>query len=152
METIAVMATRLFLLVLLTACLGSLAQAADTTLEDLKKRVEQAKPEDQPAQYSEIARKELDVANERLNDGKGGEAMEYLEESVADAIRAGEAATKVHKRQKETEIVVRHMVSRMKDMQRLVSYDDSQLMLKAITRLEQVRSDLLASMFSKDKK
>lgn len=143
---------RLVLLLLVAAGSASLARAGETTLEDLRKRADAAKPEDKPTLYADLARRELDLADSLLNSGKGGEGMAYLEESVNDAIKAGDASVESRHRQKETEIAVRKMIKTMKDLQHVVSFDDGQVIAQGINRLEKVRTDLLAAMFTKEKK
>ena len=136
----------------LTVCIPAQAFAAEQSLEDLKKRAAEAKLDDQPNLVAEAARRELAVVDERVNAGKGGEAIEYLGEAVNDAILASDAAVKASKRQKETEISIRKMIHHMKDVQRQMSLDDSQVMQRAIDRMEKLRTQLLGSMFSQDKK
>ncbi len=143
---------RLCLLLLISGAATLVHAGGPADLEDLRKRADAAKPEDQATLFTDLARRENELADTLLNNGNGGEGMAYLEESVNDAIKAGAASVQSHHRQKETEIAIRKMISRMKETQHIVSYDDAQVMAQGINRLEKVRTELLASMFAKDKK
>ncbi len=143
---------RCLLLLLLFSGTASLLRAGELSLEDLRKRAEAAKPEEKPNLYTELARRESELAYTMINNGNAGEGMAYLEESVNDAIKAGDASVLVRKRQKETEIAVRKMISRMKDLRSVVSFDDGQVIVQGMNRLEKLRTDLLGSLFTKEKK
>jgi len=139
---------------LLTLCLAAprLHAGGPVDLDELRKRAQAAKQEEQVNLYNDLARREIELADNLMNGGKPGEGMAYLEESVNDAIHAGDAAVQCHRRQKETEIAVRKMIKEMKDLQRIVSLDDSQIISQGVNQLEKVRTQLLASMFDKQEK
>lgn len=69
-----------------------------------------------------------------------GEVMTY-------ARRAADAATTSNKRIKQTEIDLRKLEHRVRDIEASLSVDDRPPMEKAVQELEQVRADLLAKMF-----
>jgi len=69
----------------------------------------------------------------------------YSEKAADTSIRSG-------KRLKNTEIALRKITTRLRDLQRTVSFDDQATLKTAADRLEDLRTNLLSRMFSKEKK
>jgi hypothetical protein len=61
--------------------------------------------------------------------------------------KARDAASKSGKKLKPTEIAVRKMAHKLRDMKRTLSFEDQAPVQDAIDRLEHVRTDLLTRMF-----
>ncbi len=69
------------------------------------------------------------------------------------AEKAGDAAERSGKRLKDTEIAVRKMAEKFRDVKHNLPFDDQAPVQDAVDRLEKMRTELLAEMFGKkDKK
>ncbi|MBV9574065.1 MAG: hypothetical protein JOY93_08420, partial [Acidobacteriales bacterium] len=58
-----------------------------------------------------------------------------------------DAATKSGKHLKDTEIALRKMAAKLRDIKRIASLEDQRQVQEATDHLEQVRTDLLSHMF-----
>ena len=70
-----------------------------------------------------------------------------IQEVVAYCHQAADAASTSGKRLKQTEIGLRKLEHRMRDIGESLNIDDRPPVEKAVQELEQVRADLLARMF-----
>jgi len=141
----------LFILVLIMALLPAVA-GKDESVDELKKRAEAAKVEDQPPLCSEIARRQLDVADKLYTDGKVEEARAAIDDVVKYSGQASAAAVKTGKHLKHTEIAIRKMAERLRTIRHSLAFDDQPPVQDAADRLESMRNDLLSRMFSKGSK
>jgi hypothetical protein len=132
---------------LMLAGLISSALARELSLADLKAKAESAKPADQPKLFIEIARRQLDMVDKQYKDGQSEQAQASLKEVVGYSERAGKASTESGKHLKSTEIEVRKMTQRLKDMKPTVSFDDRPPIQDAIDQLEHVSDLLFKRMF-----
>lgn len=123
------------------------ASARELTLAELKAKAESAKPADQPKLFTEIARRELDAVDKQYKDGQSEQAQTSLKEVVSYSERAGKASTESGKHLKGTEIEVRKMTQRLKDMKPTVSFEDRPPIQDAIDHLEHVSDLLFKRMF-----
>ena len=130
--------------------LASLAAGADS-LADLKARAEAAKPEDQPPLFVEVAERQLKNADELYVAGKVDEALESVKDVVAYAGKAHDSALKTGKKVKDTEIALRKMAARLRDIKRTLNFDDQAPVQAAADQVDNLRSDLLNKMFAKHK-
>jgi hypothetical protein len=122
------------------------------TLEQLKERAEKAGQDDKIKFCLEIAARQVEAANKDFTDGNTEAAHAAVEEVALYAEKARDAAVASGRRLKDSEISARKMARRLTDIKRTVAFEDQPAMEKAVRRLEDVRTDLLAQMFSKDKK
>lgn len=144
---------RLAILAILAAfALTGRATAADETAEQLKKRVESARPEDRISLCLQIAKQQLHNADKLYNDGKAEEALAAVEDIVTYSEKAGDDATQTNKHLKNVEISARKLSEKLRDIKRTLAFEDQPALEKAIVRLETLRTNLLKEMFRKEKK
>ena len=126
------------------------AAAKDETVEQLKSRVESARPEDRPELCIQIARRQLHEADQLYKEGKIDQAVVAVDEIVSYSEKARDAATQTGKRLKNVEIDARKIADKLRDIKRTLPFDDQAPVEQAIRRLEDVRTSLLKAMFAKD--
>ena len=131
--------------VLLATCLAFAGR--QETLQELMARCESAKVEDRPALCVEIAERQLKSADELYTAGKVDEARSALKDVVTYSEKAHDAAIQTGKRVKNTEIEIRKMAAKLRDIKRTVNFDDQEPLQAAADRLESLRTDLLTHMF-----
>lgn len=137
-------------LLVLAICLPS--SAKDESIPQLLARAEAARPEDQPPLYTELAERRLHNADDLYNEGKVGEAEAAVTDVVSYSEKASQAANQTGKRLKNTEISVRKMAEKLRDIKRSLAFEDQPSVQAAIDRLESVRTGLLNHMFGKGPK
>ena len=121
------------------------------TLQELMARAESAKVEDRPALCVEIAERQLKSADELYTAGKVDEARAAVQDVVTYSEKAHDAAIQSGKKVKNTEIALRKMAVKLRDMKRSLNFDDQAPVQAAADRLESLRTDLLSHMFGKGK-
>jgi hypothetical protein len=124
----------------------------DPALQQLVVRAESARIEDQPALYTEAARRELSSADKLYIAGRVDDARTAVQDLVTYSDKAHDASTHSGKRLKDTEIALRKMAEKLRDMKRAVSFEEQGPLQGASDHLENLRTDLLTHMFSKGKK
>ena len=137
------MASRLLVLLLSSA----LASAAQQAPPDLKAKADSAQGNDRIGLSLEYAHHELEHANSLYAEGDVEKAEAAIGESLTYAQRAADAAATSNKRIKQTEIDLRKLEHRMRDVGLSLNIDDRPPVEKAVQDLEQVRANLLAKMF-----
>lgn len=120
----------------------------DESLKDLVARAEASNPAQQPDLFMEAADRQNReaLAAVKANQWEGfGTALQnvvtYCDKAHAAAITSG-------KHIKNTEIKIRRISTRLKDIKLDVELDDQPKVQAAIDRLEQFRTDLMRKMFS----
>jgi hypothetical protein len=136
------------LAILLAAAAAAPARNSET-LEQLIARAETARIEDRPALCTEIAQREVDSAGQLYQAGKPEEARAAVENVVTYSDKARDAAIRTGKRIKDTEIAMRKMAARLRDIKRNLAFEDQAPVGAAADRLEQMRTELLSHMFGK---
>ena len=135
------------LIFVLLFCVSSGAFGFDESLKALEARAEAARPQDQPALYTEIAERQVVAADHLYNAGRVDDAVAAVKDVVKYSEKARDAAVKTGKRLKQTEIVVRKMAAKLRDVKRSLSFEDQPPVQEAVDHLESVRTDLQAHMF-----
>ncbi len=144
---------RRFALTMLLLALASAYDAAkNETVEELKARVESARPEDRPELCIRIAELQLRNADKLYIDGNVEEARAAVDDIVTYSEKARDAALQTKKRLKNVEIDVRKIADKLRDIKRTLAFDDQPPVEQAIDRLEDVRTALLKEMFAKENK
>jgi hypothetical protein len=118
-------------------------------LAELIARAESSKLEDRPHLYTEIARRQVKAADQLYSEGKAEEGRAAVSDVVLYSDKARDAATQSGKKLKDTEIAVRKMVARLRDIKRTLAFEYQAPVQEAIDHLEQVRTELLSKMFGK---
>lgn len=138
-----------FLVILALAVCGA---AKEETIETLKSRFEQARPEDRPTLAIQIAERQLHAADKLYIDGKAEEARSAVGEVVAYCAKARDAASETKKHLKNVEIDVRKIADRLRDIKRTLAFEDQPPVEQAVRSLEDIRTQLLDEMFGKGHK
>lgn len=121
------------------------------TLEQLIARADAARPDQQADLYLQIADLELKSANEAYKASKWDVFRTGLHGIVKYSDSAHTAALHSTKHIKHTEIKLRQISARLRDIKLNVDLDDQAEVQSVIDRLEAFRSELLHNMFgSKD--
>ncbi len=123
----------------------------DETTEQLIARAEMVRPEDRPALYIEIARRKADAADKSYNEGNPESGKAALQDVLTYSQKATDSSIATGKRQKDTEITLRKMATKFRDVKRTVAFEDQAPIQQAMDELEKMRTDLLAAMFGKKK-
>ena len=123
----------------------------EETVQQLVARAEAARLEDRPALYVEAAERQLKSADELYTAGKLDEARAAVNDVVTYSEKAHDAAIHSGKKLKNTEIAVRKMAAKLRDIKRTLNFEDQAPVQAAADRLEQLRTDLLSRMFGKGK-
>lgn len=123
----------------------------DESLDQLMTRVESARPEDRPALYLEIARRKAETADKLYDEGKAEAGNAMLQDVVAFSRKATDSAIENGKRLKNTEIMLRKMAEKFRDIKRTVAFDDQAPIQQTVDELEKMRTELLSAMFGKKK-
>lgn len=142
-------ASALFFSLATAACF---ALPSQPTVEELKTRLQTARPEDKVGIGLEIAERQVAAADKLFRAGKADEAQAAVKDVVSYSGQAGEAAGQTGHRIKNTEISMRKMAHRLADIKRSVAYEDQAPLQSAIDSLEKIRTDLLNKMFGKNTK
>lgn len=138
----------IMLVIVLATMAAALARNSES-LEQLITREQSARIEDCPALCTEIARRELDSAGQLYQAGNPEEARVAVENVVKYSDKARDASIRTGKRLKDTEIAMRKMAARLRDIKRNLAFEDQAPVSAAIDRLEQMRTELLSHMFGK---
>lgn len=122
-------------------------RATDQTPAELKARADSAQGSERVVLSLEYAHRELEQANVLYTDGDVEKAEAAIQEVVTYSRTATETATTTNKRLKQTEIELRKIQHRMRDIGASLNIDDRPPVEKAVQELEQLRSNLLVKMF-----
>ena len=125
--------------------------AAKETVQQLMARADTARPEDRPGLYVEIAERQLKAADESFGGGKDEDALAAVRDVVKYSEKAHDAAIAAHNKLKGTEISLRKMAAKLRDIKHTLTFEDQGPVQAAADRLEALRTDLLAKMFGKGK-
>ena len=143
---------RLAFTLLLLALASAYGAARDETVDELKSRLESARPEDRPELCIRIARQQLRNTDKLYSDSKAEEARAALDDIVTYSEKARDAATETKKHLKNVEIDVRKIADKLRDIKRTLTFEDQAPVDQAVSRLEDIRTALLKEMFAKDNK
>jgi hypothetical protein len=142
--------------VILAACaMATVAPPAfrpkDETLDQLIARADSARLEDRPALYLEIARQKAETADKLYHDGNAEAGNAALPDVLNFSRKATQASIETGKRLKNTEIGLRKMVEKFRDLKRSVAFEDQAPIQQTTDELEKMRTELLSAMFGKKK-
>jgi hypothetical protein len=124
----------------------------DPTIAELAAHADSAPLDQQPDLYTKVAEQQLKNADHLYDQGKVEEAGACVRDVVTYSGKAADTSIRSGRKLKNTEIALRKMISRLRDIQRTVNFDDQAPLKAAAERLEDLRTDLLSRMFSKEKK
>lgn len=124
----------------------------ELTLEELKARVQNAKPGERVNLCIQIAERQVEAADKLYTEGKVDQAEAAIRDLVSYSQQASEAAGQTGHRLKNTEIAMRKMGHRLTDIKRGLPFENQATVQSAVETLDKLRTDLLARMFGKNPK
>lgn len=135
---------------LLLSCAALTARASwdDEPIEKLIARAD-TRSDSQAEHCAEVARREVEIANQHYTNGEVSKAEEAVKLAVTYSEKALEAGKRTHKKLKETDITLRKTSRRLADVGQTLAFEDKPLVKEAVTKIEQIRSELLTIMFRK---
>jgi hypothetical protein len=142
---------RTILVFVVMLALAVFAEKKEESLQQLIARAEAAHLQDRPSLYLQLARRQAEAAemfyaggNVEAGNSAVADVANYCSQASAAAIASG-------KKLKDTEIALRKMAERFRDLKRNLAFEDQAPVQQAIDRMETMRTDLLAAMFGKKK-
>ena len=124
----------------------------EESLDQLIARTEAARLQDRPSLYLQIARRQAEAADKHYEEGNAETGNTALNDMVTYSDKASDAAVRSGKRLKDTEIALRKMAEKFRDIKRTLPFEDQEPVQQAIDHLEKLRTDLLSAMFGKKEK
>lgn len=119
----------------------------DESIEQMIARADAAKPDQQTDLYAQIAQRELQLAIDAYRASQWEQFRTSLEQTVKYCDSAHSAAMHADKHLKRTEIKIREISNRLRNLKLAVDVDDQPVVQAAIDRLEGFRTELLHNMF-----
>lgn len=141
----------LTIVVLVGMSVYAFASKDQASVQDLAARADAAAPGDRPPLYIEIAQRQLKSADDLYIEGKVDLAQSAVEDVVTYSSKAHDAAVQSNKKVKNTELAVRHMARRLRDLKHTLNFEDQPPVQTAAERLQSLADDLLKHMFGKGK-
>jgi hypothetical protein len=140
---------RLSLIALALVAVMSVAafSANDDELSRLIDRAQSASVDQQARLYAEIAERQVKLADKMYTADKVAEAATLVSDAVSYADKASDAAIRSGKHLKDTEIAMRKMAAKLRDITRQLSVEDQASVIAAANHLETLRTSLLSHMF-----
>lgn len=124
----------------------------EPTLDSLKAKISSASVGEKPHLCIAIAQLQLAEADKLYATSDVDKAQTALTDVVTYSELARDYAIQSHKYQKQSEIAVRGMTRKLTDILHSLGHQDQVAVKDAVTRLQQVRDDLLNAMFKKGAK
>jgi hypothetical protein len=125
------------------------AHAGEETIDQMIAKADAAPAGDRPALYIRIARQQAEAADKLYQSGDANGGKAALNNVVTYAGKASDAAASSGKKLKDTEIALRKMAEKFRDVKHNLAFEDQAPVQQAIDQLEKMRTDLLAVMFGK---
>jgi len=118
--------------------------------EPVEKLIARADVQDnsQAEHCAAVARREVEIANQYYTSGDVTKAEDAVKLTVTYSQKALEAGKRTHKKLKETDLTLRKTSRRLSDVEQTLAFEDKPLVKDAVTKIEQVRTQLLALMFA----
>jgi predicted HTH domain antitoxin len=138
------------LFIVFSASLFSLARQEDT-VPQLMAKADAASAGQQADLCMEVAEREVKVAVEAFKANKIDEGRDSLQQIVKYADKGHSAAMQSGKRLKHTEIKLRQVALRLRDLKSNLEVDDQPLAQATVDKLENFRTEILKSMFGSKK-
>ena len=141
-----------FLMLFVVALAQPYSRAKDETVDELKARFQNGHLEERPQLGMRIAFLQLHNADTLYREGKVEEAATAVGDIVSYSEKASDASTQTKKHLKNTEIDLRKIAEKLRDIKRTLAFEDQPAVEQAVRRLEDLRTALLKEMFGDDKK
>jgi hypothetical protein len=127
--------------------LSQVGHARTETAAELKARADAAQGGERAKLSLEYAHRQLEDANNLYTQGDVDKAQAEIQEVMTYCRKAAEAASASGKRLKQTEIDLRKLEYRMRDIGESLNIDDRPPVENAVQEVEQLRANLLARMW-----
>jgi hypothetical protein len=137
--------------VLLVLALSLLALGRQESLEQLMAKADAAPAAQQAELCVEVADRELKLTLDAYKKNKPNDGRLALDQIVKYSDKAHTAAIHSGKKLKHTEIGLRRISERLRDLKANAEPDDQPVIQAAIDKLESFRTELLQSMFGSKK-
>jgi predicted HTH domain antitoxin len=134
------------LIFVFSANLFGLARQEDT-VQQLMAKADAASGGQQADLCMEVSEREVKVAVEAFKGNKIDEGRDSLQQIVKYAEKGHSAAMHSGKRLKHTEIKLRQIALRLRDLKSNLEVDDQPLAQATVDKLEDFRTEILKSMF-----
>jgi predicted HTH domain antitoxin len=138
------------LIFVFSANLFGLARQEDT-VQQLMAKADAASGGQQADLCMEVSEREVKVAVEAFKGNKIDEGRDSLQQIVKYAEKGHSAAMHSGKRLKHTEIKLRQIALRLRDLKSNLEVDDQPLAQATVDKLENFRTEILKSMFGSKK-
>lgn len=139
------------LLILFTLFVG-LPAPAQNDLDKLKADAEKAQGGQQGKLYAHLAERLVAVADQQFTSGNSVQGHATVQDVLQYAIKARDVALNAHDDRKQVEIVLRRTQRHLENLKRTLAADDRPPLDAVEKRIEQLRADLLESLFAPKKK
>jgi ribosomal protein L16 Arg81 hydroxylase len=136
-------------MVLALTATASPKERNEPSVGELKAKISGASTGEKPRLCIEVAQLQLKEADKAYATGEIDRAQASLTDVVAFSELARDYAIQSHKHQKQSEIAVRAMTRKLTEILHTLGREDQTAVQNAVSRLDRVRDDLLASMFKK---
>jgi hypothetical protein len=138
-------------LILITVLAASAAAFArkDESVQDLINRAESARLDDRPPLYVEIAWRQLGSADSSYQAGNSEAGRAAVSDVVKYSDQARDASLRSGKKLKDTEIALRKLAEKLRDVKRSLDFENQPPLQEAVDKLEKMRTELLFRMFPK---
>jgi hypothetical protein len=125
---------------------------ADQSVQQMIARADAARVDDQPELYINVAERQLKTADQLYKQDQASQAQPLLGDIELYSGKAQHAALASGKRLKNTEIALRKMAARLRDIQKGLNFEDQAPVKSVADHLDGLRDALLNRMFSKESK
>jgi len=134
---------------LVLVCCLTLFAKKDESVEEMKSRIDAARPEERISLAIQIARKELDTIAEANKSGNSEVSRTALADLITYAGKAADTSLQMNKKLKDTEIALRKIAEKLRDLKRSADFEDQAPLQDASEGVENMRTRLLSRMFAK---
>lgn len=128
------------------------AAPAEQSLEQLKAKAAAASRGEQAVLYAQVAREEVELADQHFTAGDVNLGHAAVREAVAYAEKAGDAARSSKKKLKQTEVSLRRTARRLSDIGKTLALDDRPAVEQAVKEFQHIEDQILEAMFGGGKK
>ena len=153
--SLCVSASKPLVIVVLLCALASALQEQPAPADPFAARrteAEAAREGHRAKLFVDLAHEELEAADKAFTDGNVDLGQRLAASAATDAEQAGKTAVDSGKRLKDTEIDLRRLQMRTRDIGRSLNFEDRPPMEKIVQRIEALREAILDRMFGPKKK
>lgn len=140
----------LYIVIVVSLSLSALAEKK--TVDQLKAEAEKSNGGHQAELYAELAERLVDVADQQFTAGDSAKGQNTVQDILASATRAHDAAVSSRKKLKQVEIHLREAQRRLENMRRTLAAVDRPPVQDVEKKLADFRQDLLNVMFAPKKR